>query len=124
MAKYIILNGQRNYITLTRHLLLKKYSSGIWSEIELKMSLNHSKCRMILFLFIFLYQRYTESTEHKQYTCHNHHVALYRTNKRQYCTACNSCYNLRYTDCAVEQSEVSSLMSITLKSIGYKGEWT
>ena len=23
MAKYIILNGQRNYITLTRHLLLK-----------------------------------------------------------------------------------------------------
>ena len=130
MAKYIILNGKvynikwpKKLYYFDKTLIAKKYSSGIWSETELKMSLNHSKCRMILFLFIILYQRYTESTEHKQYTCHNHHVALYRTYKRQYSTACYSCYNLRYTDCAVEQSEVSSLMSITLKSIGYKGEW-
>ena len=81
MAKYIILNGQRNYITLTRHLLLKIFIRHLEQD-RAKNEPQSLQMPDYSFLFIILYQRYTESTEHKQYTCHNHHVALYRTNKR------------------------------------------
>ena len=59
MAKYIILNGKvynikwpKKLYYFDKTLIAKKYSSGIWSETELKMSLNHSKCRMILFYLL------------------------------------------------------------------------
>lgn len=58
MAKYIILNGQRNYITLTRHLLLKIFIR----HLERDRAKNEPQSLQMpddYFLFIILYQRYT-----------------------------------------------------------------
>ena len=83
-----------------------------------------NRLRLLCFLrhMLFLDDGNSQSSTYQQHTCHYHHVTLVRAYHPQYVSATKSCHNLRNTDSAVEESEVSTHVSITLQSIGDKGE--
>ncbi len=58
----------------------------------------------------------------KQYTSHNHHIALMRTNQTQNSATTDGSHNLRNTDGSVEQAQISTHVTIALQGIGNKGE--
>lgn len=66
--------------------------------------------------------RYSHCAANKQYACNYHHIALMRAYKMQQVTSTHSSYNLRYAYSAVEESEICTLVAVTLKSIGDKSK--
>ena len=85
-----------------------------------KQSINRLLC--YLHLFLILDDAYRQRTQNQQNTCHNHHIALMRTHQTQDSSTADGSHNLRDTDGSVKQTEISTHVTISLQSIGNKGE--
>ena len=63
-----------------------------------------------------------EGTQNEGDAGDNHHVALYGTDQTEQYTAYRGCNDLRYTDGAVEESEVCPHVSVAFQRIRDEGE--
>ena len=71
---------------------------------------------------LFLDASHAQGAQHERRRSHKHHVALHRAYHREQRTAARRSDDLRYADSAVEESEVSALVSVALKSVRDEGE--
>src|SRR5574344_13416 len=88
-------------------------------EGEVDIKKHYGRIDLCLFEFN---TEYADSSNTQTYACYYHHGTLSRTYQREDNASKQSCYNLRYTDGAIEESKISTHVTVSLQGIGDKSE--